>query len=98
MNGKQIELENAKVNCITENVDVDYYHTHCAIAEIHHKSYELEVSVGNITKKRFIKLLMAKGIQRNGAVEFAKYIHRKYGCYNPMYLMLFQKVKNFLKI
>ena len=90
MNGKQIELENSTVNCITENIELTRYETFDeSLCFTQQRSYELEVSVGNITKKRFIKLLMSKGMQRNEAVQMAKYIRRKYGCYNPMYLMLF---------
>lgn len=79
--GKQLEIENAKINCITENTDNDCYGIVCK------NSYELEIVVKNITRKRFIKQLMARGMQKNEAVEFAKYIYRKYKCYNSMYLL-----------
>ena len=90
MNGKQIELENATVSCITEEIEENEHHIFDNDLPYYskQKSYDLEVSVGNITKKRFIKLLMAKGMQRNEAVEMARYVHRKYKNYNPMYLIL----------
>lgn len=91
MNGKQIELENATVNCITENVERNEYYIFNEDLPFYsqQKSYEVEASICNITKKRFIKLLMSKGMQRNEAVEMSKYIHRKYRCYNSMYLLYF---------
>ena len=44
--------------------------------------------VKSITRKRFIKLLMAQGIARNGAKDIAEYVHKKYGQYSPMFLMM----------
>lgn len=40
-----------------------------------------------ISRKKFIKLLMSKGIQRNGANEIAKYILNKNGKYSLMDLL-----------
>lgn len=42
-----------------------------------------------ISRKRFIKLLMARNIQRNGAQELAKYFFNKRGYYSYIDLMLF---------
>ena len=42
-----------------------------------------------ISRKRFIKLLMARNIQRNGAQELAKYFFNKRGYYSYMDLILF---------
>lgn len=54
------------------------------------KSYSSECSfeIKSITRKRFIKLLMAQGIARNGAKDIANYVHKKYGNYNSMFLMM----------
>lgn len=41
-----------------------------------------------INRKRFIKLLMSKGIQRNGANEIAKYVLRHHGKYTMLDLMM----------
>lgn len=40
-----------------------------------------------ISRKKFVKLLMSKGIQRNGANEIAKYILNKNGKYSLMDLL-----------
>ena len=40
-----------------------------------------------ISRKKFIKLLMSKGIQRNGANELAKYILNKNGKYSLLDLL-----------
>ena len=54
------------------------------------KNYSSEYSfeIKSITRKRFIKMLMAQGIARNGAKDIAEYVHRKYGQYSPMFLMM----------
>lgn len=85
--GREIRFENAsimKAESLGTGIDVgdsDF--------SVSNGSAELEVSVGNITKKRFVKLLMSKGMQRNEANEIAKYVIRKYGYYSPMQLMMF---------
>ena len=54
------------------------------------KSYSSECSfeIKSITRKRFIKQLMARGIARNGAKDIAEYVCKKYGNYNSMFLMM----------
>ena len=55
-------------------------------------NYPQEVSfyykLKNISKKRFIKLLMARKIQRNAANELAKYFFNKRGYYSYIDLFL----------
>ena len=41
-----------------------------------------------LTKKKLIKLLMSKGIQRNGANEIAKHVLKKHGKYTMVDLLL----------
>lgn len=41
-----------------------------------------------LSKKKFIKLLMSKGIGRNGANEIAKYVLKKNGRYTMLDLMM----------
>lgn len=41
-----------------------------------------------ISRKKFIKLLMAKGIQRNGTTEIAKYVLKKNGRYTLFDLLM----------
>ena len=85
--GREMRFENAsimKAELLGTGIDVgdsDF--------SVSNGSAELEVSVGNISKKRFVKLLMGKGMQRNEATEMAKYVIRKYGYYNPMQLIMF---------
>lgn len=45
-------------------------------------SYTVSFGIKTITRKKFIKMLMARGIARNGAKDIADYIHRKYGYYD----------------
>lgn len=49
---------------------------------------ECTIEIRSITKKRFIKQLMAQGIARNGAKDIAEYVRKKYGQYSPMFLMM----------
>ena len=49
---------------------------------------ECTIEIKSITRKKFIKLLMARGIARNGAKDIAEYVRKKYGQYNPMFLMM----------
>ena len=46
-----------------------------------------------LSKKKFIKLLMSKGIQRNEANKIACEIHKKYGKYTVRDLLLAIKKK-----
>lgn len=50
-----------------------------------HNSLSIDIDGSMIlSRKKFIKLLMAKGIGRNGANEIAKYILKKNGRYTMM--------------
>lgn len=51
-------------------------------------SSECTLSIRTITRKRFVKLLMSRGIARNGAKDIAEYVRKKYGQYSPMFLMM----------
>lgn len=56
-----------------------------AIKEIR---YELDINFNDkMTRKRFIKLLMSIGIQRNTANELARYSLKKFGYYSSVYLI-----------
>lgn len=89
--GQEIQFENAIINEITENKQESEY---CSFDEnfynpkVTNTQYEFNMPIGNITKKRFIKLLMSKGIARNGAKDIASYVYKKYGCYNQIHLLL----------
>ena len=48
----------------------------------------MALEIKGVTRKRFVKLLMSKGIQRNGANELAKYSLKKYGNYSPLILTI----------
>ena len=51
-------------------------------------NFEYTISPKKLTRKRFIKQLMARGIARNGAKDIAEYVCKKYGNYNSMFLMM----------
>lgn len=61
------------------------------IKKIMNVSHEVSISYKpkKISKKKFIKLLMARKIQRNGAQELAKYFFNKRGYYSYIDLILF---------
>lgn len=77
-----IEFEELNTNSISE---IDPY------KNISVNEYSMHVNIENsmkLTKKKLIKLLMSKGIQRNGANEIAKYLLKKNGKYTMFDLMM----------
>lgn len=58
------------------------------VTSVKNYSSECSFEIKSITRKRFIKLLMAQGIARNGAKDIAEYVRKKYGQYSPMFLMM----------
>lgn len=56
---------------------------------ITHNSISIDINCSmTLSRKKFIKLLMAKGIGRNGANEIAKYILKKNGRYTMMDVLM----------
>lgn len=89
--GREIHLENAIINEISvETAEIERIDPEDSFSkkEVVNRNYELSLTICNITKKRFIKLLMSKGIARNGAKDIASYIFKKYGFYNPTHLLM----------
>ena len=87
-NGNEIELkgtiefEEIDTNSISE---IDPY------KNVSVTQFSMNINIKNsvkLTRKRLIKLLMAKGIQRNGANEIAKHLLKKNGSYTMFDLML----------
>ncbi len=77
-----IEFEELNTNSISE---IDPY------KNVSVNEYSMHVNIENsmkLTKKKLIKLLMSKGIQRNGANEIAKYLLKKNGKYTMFDLMM----------
>ena len=82
-NGNEIELEGT-----IEFEEADYNSTEMNYPVV---QYSMNIKIDNsikLTKKKMIKLLMSKGIQRNGANEIAKYLLNKNGRYTMFYLMM----------
>lgn len=80
--GEKLELERASITELTvENEKVSEFMVL--------NDYKVSLDVKKISKKRFIKCLMAKGYGRNGANEIAKNIHKKFGYYNYWHLVNF---------
>lgn len=88
LDGKEIQIENAVINEITTEPNTVEILNGSRYNAASTNTHELSIQVGNITRKRFIKLLMARGIARNGAKDIASYIYKRYGCYNPMHLLM----------
>lgn len=89
--GRKIEFENAEITELSAESDVienDDTLTDFSSNRVVKNSYEVSLQIKNITKKRFIKLLMSKGIARNGAKDIASYVYKKYGYYNVMFMIL----------
>lgn len=88
--GEQREFKNARITSVTVEPHViaedDTLCDYCK-TRVEDCNYEFNVEIENITRKRFIKLLMARGMARNGAKDIAKYIHKKYGYYNQTFLL-----------
>lgn len=77
-----IELEEIDTNSISE---IDTY-KNVSVTQL-----SMNIKIKNsmkLTRKRLIKLLMSKGIQRNGANEIAKYLLKKNGEYTIFDLMM----------
>lgn len=56
-------------------------------------SFECVVKLKTITKKRFIKLLMARGIQRNDAIRKQKEYIKRYKNYNKLAMEVFLSIE-----
>lgn len=77
-----IEFEEVNTNSISE---IDPYKSVSAT------ELSMTINIDNstkLTRKKLIKLLMAKGIQRNGANEIAKHVLKKNGKYTMFDLLL----------
>ena len=88
--GNEQEL-NGVINSVTvepETIERDDTLFNDRVTSVKNYSGECTIEIKSITKKRFIKLLMAQGIARNGAKDIAEYVRKKYGQYNPMFLMM----------
>lgn len=89
-NGNQREL-NGVINSVTvepELIEEDDTLFDDRVTNLTNYSGECSFEIKSITRKRFIKQLMARGIARNGAKDIAEYVCKKYGNYNSMFLMM----------
>ena len=89
-NGNQREL-NGVINSVTvepELIEEDDTLFDDRMTNLTNYSGECSFEIKSITRKRFIKQLMARGIARNGAKDIAEYVCKKYGNYNSMFLMM----------
>lgn len=78
----------SKVTVEPETVERDNILFNDKITSATGYSFECTLEIKSITRKKFIKLLMARGIARNGAKDIAEYVRKKYGQYSPMFLMM----------
>lgn len=77
-----IELSELNTNSISE---IDLY-KNTSVTEL---SMTIPIDGSKVlTRKKLVKLLMSKGIQRNGANEIAKYVLKKNGKYTMFDMML----------
>lgn len=88
--GNQTELKNViidEINAEPNVIEEDDTLTNFRKSTVTNVNYTANIKIENITRKKFIKMLMAKGIARNGAKDIADYIHKKYGSYSPVHLL-----------
>ena len=88
--GKEVEI-NGTINEIKvepEIVKRDDILFDDRVTSVKNYSTECSFEIKSITRKRFIKQLMARGIARNGAKDIAEYVRKKYGQYSPMFFMM----------
>lgn len=84
---KEIKIENAVINEVQPKPDIYYTFGIRSGKNLLNQNTEVIITVGNISRKKFIKFLMSLGTARNGAKDIANYIHKKYGCYNQAYFL-----------
>ena len=77
----------SKVTVEPETVERDDTLFDDRVTSVKNYSSECSFKIKGMTRKKFIKQLMARGIARNGAKDIADYVHKKYGQYNPMFLL-----------
>lgn len=77
----KLELEEIQTEHESYNFGTNYIN--------HPQEVSVSYRLKTISKKRFIKLLMARKIQRNAANELAKYFLNKRGYYSYIDLFLF---------
>lgn len=89
-NGNQREL-NGVINSVTvepELIEEDDTLFDKRMTNATNYSGECGFEIKSMTRKKFIKQLMAQGIAKNGAKDIAEYVCKKYGNYNSMFLMM----------
>lgn len=48
----------------------------------------IKIEIPRISKKKFVKLLMGKGIQKYSAMKIAEFFYKKYGYYSELFFMI----------
>lgn len=81
-NGNENRIENVTVKEITRDYNEISEADELKEFTVCPNSYTVSLGIQTITRKKFIKMLMARGIARNGAKDIADYIHKKYGYYD----------------
>ena len=85
--GKEFHM-NANEFCKIEFYSEPHYEDYFEKPSYIHNEISADFVVKNVTKKRFIKLLMSYGFQKNTAKELTKYCFKKYGYYNFFKFMI----------
>lgn len=96
--GKKTEFENAIINeikAIPNEVKLDDTLEDCKSTTVKDYNYEFSIDLGRMTRKRFIKLLMAKGFQRNQAKRMHQEYIRKYKYRTQLNLEIFTSIYDF---
>ena len=84
IDGKSIEditIESNDFCCYDHSLEKEIY--------INNNPFYIEIRLKNISRKRFIKLLMGKYMNKRLAEQFADFIFNRYGYYNEKFIMLF---------
>lgn len=56
---------------------------------VYNDSFYIGITLKNISRKRFIKLLMGKLMHKRLAEQFADFIFNRYGYYNQLFILSF---------
>ena len=78
------EADNIEFNKVENTYDTYNSGTISSIKD----EISLTYKPATMSRKRFIKLLMSAGMQRNAAVGLAEYIHKKRVCYSSIDLAI----------
>lgn len=86
VDGQEFEVERGEISTFDSSCEIDAYETPnklCAPS-----SFKMKIENPEMSKKKLVKRLMSRGLQRNEANVLAKFIYCRFGEYNTLPLMM----------